>query len=200
MPYFPKNRIQTNLYTAGGEYYILGVTPNYVGPYHKLYTGETFSGKTSNDTPSYPLLPIEEYNESSNIGNKIYIINDLNSYEYGTIKGIDLAATTEIPQLQYPQPTEDDYKIGEFRRYFCKRRNEFSYLEVSKKTHDRINKQDSTIDYKSWLAFNIPWSITGDPKQVVSTNSNIVALKEKQEKLYGLNKFLQQDYLKYYKS
>lgn len=200
MPYFPKNRIQTNLYTAGGEYYILNISKNYIGYYHKLYTGEAFSGKTPNDTPSYPLTPIEEYNESFNIGSKIYIINDLNSYEYGVIKGIDLGATKDIPQLFYTQPTEEDYKVGEFRRYFCKKRNEFTYLEISKTTYDRINKQDSTIDYKSWLAFNIPWSIKGDPKQVVSTNSNIVALKEKQEKLYGFSKFLQQDYLRYYKS
>lgn len=200
MVYIPKNRIQTNLYTAGGEYYIKGVTPDYVGYYHKTYRGGIFSGKTPDDKPTYPLISIEEYTDSpTSIQSKVYIINDTSSYEYGIIKGIDLSTTTDIPQLSYPQPTENDYKLGEFTRYFCKKRNEFIYLEISKKDYDRILTKDNTIDYKSWLAFNLPWSIAGDSRVVATTNSNIVSLKEKQEKFYGLNSYLKQDYLKYYK-
>lgn len=200
MPYIPKNRIQTNLYTAGGEYYIEGINPNYTGYYHKLYNGKIFSGRTPSDTPTYPLSIIIGYSDTIGIGSKVYITNDLNSYEYGTIKGIDLSITTDIPQLFYTLPTEKDYEVGEFRRHFCKKRNELTYLEISKKDYNRLTQQDPTIDFKSWLPFNIPWSITGNSLQVASTNSNIVMLKEKQEKLYHLSQYLQQDYLKYYKS
>ena len=201
MAYIPKNRIQTNLYTPGGEYYIDGVNPNYVGYYHKTYTGGTFSGKNPDDTPVYPLIRITEYGEiPSGLSSKVYITNDLASYEYGILKGVDMGITRDIPQLKYTTPTQDDYKLGEFRRYFCKRGNEFTYLEISKKDYDRLLKKDPTIDFKPWIPFNIPWSITGDPKVVASTNSNIVMLKEKQEKFYGFSKFLQQDYLRYYKS
>ena len=62
MAYIPKNRIQTNLYTAGGEYHIPGINPDYVGFYHKLYTGKVYTGKTPNDKPNSLLVPIGLYN------------------------------------------------------------------------------------------------------------------------------------------
>ena len=48
--YIPKNRIQTNLYTNGGEYVIAQTQQEYIGFYHKLYTGETFTGKNPDDS------------------------------------------------------------------------------------------------------------------------------------------------------
>ena len=37
MPYYPKNRIITNLYTSGGEYIIKKTGLPYIGYYYSLY-------------------------------------------------------------------------------------------------------------------------------------------------------------------
>lgn len=200
MPYIPKNRIQTNLYTAGEEFYSPGVNPNYIGYYYKLYTGEYFTGKNPDDKPNNTLLLIEEYNiPEPKIKNKVSIVNNLENLTYGILSGTDLNFTTSTPQLFFTQPTEQDYQLGEFRRYFCKKRNEFTYLEISQSDYDNLVQQSPTINFKMWAPFNIPWTLTGEEKQVYYINRNIVLLKEKNEKYYGLGKYLQEKYLRYYK-
>jgi len=47
--YIPKNKILTDQYTNGGEYIIKSTEEDYIGFYHKLYTGEIFTGKTPNE-------------------------------------------------------------------------------------------------------------------------------------------------------
>ena len=49
--YYPKSKIQTNLYTNGYELAYLSTLDNYVGFYYKTYDGKYFSGK-SNPTSS----------------------------------------------------------------------------------------------------------------------------------------------------
>ena len=200
MAYVPKNRIQTNLYTAGEEFYIPKINPNYIGYYYKLYTGEYFTGKNPDDKPNNTLLLIEDYNQSSKRGNQTYIINNNPNYVYGSLKNIDLKSTISTPQLFYTQPTKQNYKLGEFRRYFCKKRNEFIYLEISQEDYKELTQQSSTIDFKNWAPFNIPWTLVGEAKQVYYTNQNITLLKEKNNSFYGFSKYLREEYLKYYKS
>ena len=42
---------------------------------------------------------------------------------YNNLNEVDISATQLIPQQYYPNPTEEDYQIGYFRRYFAKRVN-----------------------------------------------------------------------------
>ena len=211
--YIPKSRIQTNLYTAGDEYVIEGGADSYIGYYYKTYDGKFFTGKNPDDKPNYSLVTLvspKKNNSESNIlnnglfssqGNFIYIdtLEDEN-ITYSQLKSIPLNLVYYSPQLFIPSPTEQDYKLGEFQRYFCKKRNEFSYLEISKSDYDKLVKKDSTIDFKSWFPFSIPWSLTGDVNKVGQTNKNIVLLQIDKDKLYGFNKYLKEDYLKYYKA
>ena len=50
-----------------------------------------------------------------------------------------------MPQQYYPSPTEEDYKLGEFARYFACKLNEPSYLELDKKTYKKMKDQDPEI-------------------------------------------------------
>ena len=104
-----------------------------------------------------------------------------------------------LSQLFFTQPTERDYQLGEFRRYFCKKRNEFTYLEISQSDYDNLVQQSPTINFKMWAPFDIPWTLIGEEKQVYYINRNIVKLTEKNKKFYGLGKYLQEKYLRYYK-
>lgn len=203
MPYIPKNRIQTNLYTPGGEFYVSGVNLDYVGYYYKLFNGARYTGKNPDDKPNYLLTQIKEYNvddDGSYTYNRVTISYEYENLIYAQLKNIPLFSEYYSPQFYLTQPTEQDYKIGEFRRYFCKKRNEFTYLEISKSDYDKLTKKDSTIDFISWFPFNIPWSLTGDKDKVSQTNKNIVSLQINKDKLHGFNKYLKEDYLKYYKA
>jgi hypothetical protein len=210
--YIPKSRIQTNLYTAGGEYVIEGENNSYVGYYYKTYDGKLFTGKTPDDKPNYVLITLdfsENNNSESNVLNTSIFLQEglsvyINSLEdenitYTQLKNTSLTSVYYSPKLYLPTPTEQDYKLGEFRRYFCKKRNEYIYLEISKEDYDKLVKRDSTIDYKLWFPFNIPWLLVGDKNKVSQVNKDIVLLQINKDKLYGFNKYLKEDYLKYYK-
>jgi hypothetical protein len=206
--YIPKNRIQTNLYTEGNEYSIEGTNTFYIGYYYKLYNGKLFTGKNPDDKPNKPLIAYNlsengfyRGSQSKNQINSIYIDPLSNeNLTYIRLKNVSLNPGYSPPQPYLTIPTEQDYKLGEFRRYFCKKRNEFTYLEISISDYNKIINRDSTIDFISWFPFNIPWSLTGDKDKVGQTNKNIVLLQINRNKLYGFDKYLKGDYLKYYKA
>jgi hypothetical protein len=207
--YIPKNRIQTNLYTGGNEYSIVGENTSYVGYYYKTYDGKILTGKNPDDKPNQVLVPFSNL-DGINSGREVYsqsnissaIVIDILEDEniiYTQLKNTPLTSVYYSPKLYLPTPTEQDYKLGEFRRYFCKKRNEYIYLEISKEDYDKLVKRDSTIDYKLWFSFNIPWLLVGDKNKVSQVNKDIVLLQINKDKLYGFNKYLKEDYLKYYK-
>jgi hypothetical protein len=198
--YIPKSRIKTNLYTPGREFILVNDNTDYVGFYHKTYNNNFFTGKNPDDKPNYPLIPTPPSSFTSYEGdNTIYIEYSDEVLSYVQINSIDVNSTTKSPKLYLPTPTEQDYKLGEFRRYFCKKRNEYIYLEISKEDYDKLVKRNSTIDYKLWFPFNIPWLLVGDKNKVSQVNKDIVLLQINKDKLYGFNKYLKEDYLKYYK-
>ena len=200
MPYIPKSRIQSNLYTTGNEYLTQDNSQAYVGFYHKTYNGAIFTGKNPDDKPNRVLVPITNSDDSQNTLTKVTIFPSGDTLKYSRLKNINFNQSLDTPQLHFTPPTEQDYKLGEFRRYFCKKRNEFIYLEISKTDYNRILNQDKSIDYTSWFPFNIPWLLTGDKDKVGQTNRNIVLLQINRNRLHGFDKYLREDYLKYYKA
>jgi hypothetical protein len=96
-------------------------------------------------------------------------------------------------------PTENDYQTGEYRRYFCKKVNEIIYIEINKNTYDKLKAKDKGIAWDQYLYFNIPWQLTGDKEKVFITNKNIVLLTMKNQKLPMFDKYIKEDYVKYYK-
>jgi hypothetical protein len=172
MAYYPKNKIQQNLQTNGGEYktisnYNNGDSISYSGYYYKLYNGKTYTGKYPGD------------------GNNEEIISILNSTPTPNIS----STTTNIPPLY---PTPKDYKVGVFTRYFIKKRNEFLFDELTKDQYGNVNN----ILY---IKFPIQWQLVGDSDATYITNRNMVLLAEQKNKVPGLTAYLKEDYLKYYK-
>ena len=210
--YYPKSQITTDLYTNGNEYVYTSNKQEYIGYYWKTSSGKVFTGKTPQDTPIQQLTPIEiPYSEPSNINNSFLesSINALNLYEpdyeeevriitYAFLKNIDTNVKILVPIYSPTLPTSQDYQIGEMRRYFCKKINEISYLEINKDTYDKLIGNNPTIAFQYYQAFNVPWQLTGDKEQVFKTNRNIVELTMKQQKLPQFDLYLQKDYTKYY--
>jgi hypothetical protein len=213
MPYYPKSQITTNLNTNGGELsYIDG--REYMGYYWKNSRGQFFTGKTPQDTPTEKLIEIT-YNEDNFLSEKpssvIAIFSDdpdpimpyyngsANILKYTLLQNINLSKTVFLPYYSPNIPTEQDYQIREYRRYFCKKTNEIIYLEISKETYDKLLSQDPQIAFQLYLPFNLPWQLTGKKEDVYKTNRNITELTSVKLKLPMLSSYLKEDFTKYYR-
>jgi hypothetical protein len=196
--YYPKSQIKTNLYTNGGEFALITTNQEYIGYYWSTSTGKNYSGKTPDDIDVVELITLPQKSPSTSNSISNYIVTTgLNEY-YNNIKQLK-SQTLFLPTYYQPQPTQQDYQIGEFRRYFTKKTNELLYTEVSKDTYDNILNKNSQWLWQDYLAFNIPWSISGDKLTVAKTNKNIVDLTMQRLNLYKFNDYLRNDYLKFYK-
>jgi len=203
--YYPLSQITTNLYTNGNEFIIASNKALYTGYYWRTSTGETFSGRTPQDPPIERLLPYNEelkgntgidLSTSEGTLNAFYNQDDYDSVNYIKLK--ILKPPPISPLFSLTLPTSEDYQIGEFRRYFCKKTNEIIYLEISTDTYNRLVGRDPKIQYQYYQPFNISWQLTGDKEQVFTTNRNIVELIMKQQKLPQFDLYLKKDYTKYY--
>jgi len=218
--YIPKNRILTNQYTSGGEYIVKSNGENYVGFYHKLYTGEIFTGKTPNDSNIRQLIlnesnsPQNEPPESNTVNTIALFLNDpdpivdtsiwnqRNIVDYLKATGQDTKddQPKETPYTSKPKPTQEDYNLGVFTRYFCVKINEDIYLEIDKKTYDALTNQKEDWLWQLYTPFQLLWTISGEEKEIEKTNYNITLLQEKRLKRRGLQQFLRNNYLKFYPS
>lgn len=214
MPYYPKSQITTNLNTNGGELsYIDG--QEYIGYYWKNSKGQFFTGKTPQDTPTEKLIKIT-YNGDDFLSKKpssvIALFSDdpdpvmpyyngsVNVLRYTLLQNIDLSKTVFLPFYSPTLPTEQDYQIGEFRRYFCKKINEIIYLEISKNTFNKLTTKNPQILWQLYFPFSLPWQITGDKENVYKTNRNITELTSIRKKLPMLSEYLKNDFTKYWKA
>jgi hypothetical protein len=201
--YYPKSQIKTNLYSESNEYTL----PNgdiYQGFYYKTSTGQYFTGKTPDDRPNVQIFPLVQFFNEPKIRYNISIPYNVDAefdsplvYEGGT--PIDSSKVQIIPTYISTTPTSQDYQIGEFRRYFCKKTNEIQYVEINKTQYDLLITQSPDILWQLYAPFNLPWQITGDQEQVARTNKNIVELTSRRLQLPRLGDYLNNNYLKYYR-
>jgi hypothetical protein len=217
MAYIPLNKIVTNLYTNGEEYQFLN-GDEYIGYYYKLYTGEIKTGKTPNNLPNggeriYPLKQSQQttpnttlipsfvsedgppYPDGMNEDNTI--IGNNQAYTY-LKEGVVVDITRNNPSYYYSQPTLEDYKIGVFTRYFCYKNNENLYLEIDKDTFDSLKGKYNDWNWENWTTFSIPWTLTGNEREVQQVNYNISTLRERRNKRTGFKLFLKYNYTKFY--
>jgi len=200
--YYPKSQIKTNLYTNGNEYTVLSTGNIYQGFYYKISTGEYFTGRTPDDRPNLEIVPIIQPTEVTlnNVSFRYNIDVAFDSpLEYEGGFQADSTSIQIVPYYIASTPTEQDYQIGEFRRYFCKKGNEILYLEIDKTQYDLLVTKNPSILFSLYEPFNLPWQITGVQEEVEKTNRNIVALTSQRLKLPEFGRYLNNNYLKYYK-
>jgi hypothetical protein len=201
--YYPLSQITSNLYTNGGEYVYKNNQENYTGYYWKTSNGQIYTGKTPQDTPTFELISVSNFTLPLAIQNSSIpvVINQNNNVnvDYINFQSVNPNQITLTP-IYYPtQPTQQDYQIGEFRRYFVKKTNEIQYTEISKDQFDLLVAKDPQILWQLYFPFFIPWDITGIKEQVARTNKNIVDLTMKNLRLPRFNDYIKNDYTKYYK-
>jgi hypothetical protein len=194
--YYPKNKIKTNLYTNGNELVYRNSLVSYSGFYYKTYDGKYFSGKSNDDITSEELISII----STNNADKEYQIAiesqtnpDVSSINTTLINlgytELGLPQFSQLPKFTYSQPTQEDYKKGRFERYFVKKSNEPTFIEIDKLQFERFLSKDTQYAWQFYIPFNMTWLIAGD--KVKETNFRIASQIQSNNKVYGFVKYLE---------
>jgi hypothetical protein len=208
--YYPKSQIVTNLYTNGQEYVVKSTSENYIGNYWKTSDGKFFTGKTPEDKNIQELIVATSdiSLQYSNLTSEAFELKTTSAYlnnssviagEYNKLND-KLLNVNLLPTSFNPQPTQDDYNLGEFTRYFCKKTNELIYIEINKDTYDKLVGQEPTYLWQLYTPFKYQWIISGNKETVYKTNEQVTTYMITKFKFPAFNKFLKEDYLKFWKS
>lgn len=190
--YYPKSKIETNLY-SNGDLLIKSSLKSYYGLYFATSDGRFYSGKEPNDGPNLELIQVEAEVADSDANAVVGNISDLRYANLENTRYSNLSRPslqTNFPISFTPQPTEGDYQTGEITRFFAKKRNENIYYEV----------QDTSVSSNPiYAVFSLQWVISGKEDIVSSINKNTVSLYMRQLPIPAFDKFLKNDYLKFWK-
>lgn len=207
MPYYPKSQIKPDLYTNGDEFTTNSnqneSPPTYTGYYHALSNGKFFTGKTPQDGPSLQLFPIQTqaYAEAGNFAQEnpsSITYNYFLDTTYSNIKNANLNQVRYLPKYNPTTPTSQDYTLGVFTRYFCKKNNENIYLEINEQTYKDLLSQNPLIAWDLYTPVLTLWYLTGNKDTVAKANKGLVNNTERTKKWYGFSQYFKGDFLKYY--
>jgi hypothetical protein len=197
--YYPKNQIETNLY-SNGKLLVKSTSLPYTGFYFSTYDGKYFSGNEPNDGDNIALITKsprrpginEESDSPSNIFTPDLRFERGQNLGYSNITNKNPKNILYSPVFQYPNPTPTEIADGEFRRYIVKKSNENIYYEVSKRNFN--NSINSTL----YFPLLLPWIIKGDRETVQTQNIKQVVLIEQNLQVRGLSAYLKYNFLKFY--
>lgn len=196
--YYPKSQITPNLYTNGNEFVILDSNQPYVGYYYKLSNGKYYTGRNQDDLPNQQLKQLEYSDVITTNNNTLTIVNiyEENNESYLNIRNTP-PKQTFIPKYNPEIPTQNNYEVGEFVRYFCKKVNDLIYIEIDNETFLKLLNKDSQIEYSLYQPFKLTWIIRGDVENVYKININSTLLLMKQLPIPMFNFYLKNNYTKY---
>lgn len=198
--YFPKGRIQENLYTNGGEFKKASNDTDYVGPYYKTFDGKAKTGPNPLEGPSESLVAVDANKDSripqSNI-NQAYLKNS----SIKTNTNILSLAILIDPTSYQAIPTEEDYQRGYYLRFFAQKRKGQAYniVEINEETYTDLTVNKQKYNYLTWKALKLFWQLTGPKKDNKTNRTQVIAgiedtnlrLIRQQEKGFpGLNLYL----------
>jgi len=217
--YIPKNKIVTNLYSNTNQLLYKNSKTIYNGFYWKSYDGKLFTGKNPNDIPTLELISIESPDDQYDIndikskksilttniespepvGDNVY--NEQMVIKYSKLKNTNVEDYNYklIPSIYYPAPTEIDYNLGVFDRYFVVKVNQNIYTEINSNDYNNMISKNNQWMWESYISFIVPWTIIGEEDVIYEINRNIVLLTEKKINRRGLQEFLKFNYTKFMK-
>ena len=151
--YYTSKEIINNLYTAGAEWQLLNGT-EYIGLYHKYTTGEVYTGSTWNPLTSVALTT--------------YTTQPFVKKIYKALKPNIKTAYKLHPNSSQIIISESDRQRGFCFRYFIKKINETTILEIDKQQYDAW--VSNNIDTKLYIAVKLTWYISGNIQDIKTGN------------------------------
>ena len=202
MPYYPKSKILTNLF-SNGEFLRSSDASTYIGPYYKLSDGTKYVG-IDPQSLRYPDELLDLTPPDPTITSEIFTQLQSSSLETSYLDTYSLIIKTpptpqKIPTPFYPQPTTQDYTTGYFSRYFAKQVNAPIFIEINQSTYQNLSENNSEYLWQLYNVTSIPWQISGNIENIYKTNKNLVKLAEKNN-FKGLEFYLKNNYTKFYQT
>lgn len=148
--YYTADETFYNLYTTGQEWMTEDLV-EYKGAYHSYVTGETYTESTWRPGVSVKLIKFEQ--------------PDPNTIQYKKLNDVNVKYKSIVSF--YPVITKADLVAKYITRYFIKKINETTIIEIDQSQYnDWVNKK---IDPNLYVAVKIQWQIAGS---LTSRNAN----------------------------
>ena len=165
--YYPEYQIQKDQFTRGGE--LMDSSGNeYIGYYHRYSTGEIFSQSQFNEIKSIKLYPLRKDVQSPYKKLKI----NKNSYYEFLKSDLNLVKYFQ-PNYQLSIPSESDFLVGYYYRFFAVKRNDDTVIyEISKNEYSRYGAIGG-INKFLYIVDTIKWVLTG-PEVDIKTDAGTV--------------------------
>jgi len=205
MSYYPSSQIKPNQYTNGGEYILSTTKEIYKGYYYELSNGRKYTGKNNTDKPN---ILISKFNALDEPQIDTTNLQDVIIYLYSNVEDLiqdnyippnkTLLPERYLPPYNLTIPTQQDYNLGVFSRYFCKKTNELKYIEIDKTTYSQLTSKSSEIAWDLYIPLTTLWYLKGEKEKVYSTNKNLIMLIEQNQKWHGFSQYFKEQFSKYY--
>jgi len=185
--YFPKNKIKTGL-NSNGEFLVKSSSKVYYGPYFSTSKGKYYAGTTPNYANLVELIEnkdpnAESGNLDSNQGEDPRFFPSNVSY---TLQKNSLSPLPAQPPKYYKsQPTNEDYRQGEYIRYFAKKTNEYIYIEINQQTYNNLKAQDPTLLWTLYDCYYMIYSLSSN-----EVNRRLALQIERENQWYGFSSYL----------
>lgn len=176
--YSPRSRVETFLYTKGGELSLDGVS--YIGEYHIkegiAYTGpEPLKALDNINKVGDPDIILKEFRatrtmNSGRILRRIYV--DYDQYEYEKLKDFEIKVLNFFePRPYLYKPKQAAYDAGEDSRYFVQKRNsDDSYpIEIDTNQWELVG-QFQGIDPLIYTSVSVVWKLVGSYDYIAQQN------------------------------
>jgi len=199
--YIPLSQIESNLYTAGGEFILFTDKSPYIGAYFKTSKGEYFTGQNPQDENVRPLIKVDNiYNEVEVKGEPADsdLSYSLAPQAYINASGVPITAQRPIIN-SIPQPTSSDYENQTFQRYFLKKSTNFQYNETTQNEFELFENQDSSVQYNLYSPLQLTWKLKGKLLDVYKQNYNTVKYVAKINEWVKFEEYFKYRFAKYYK-
>lgn len=197
--YSPRSRVQTYLYTKGGEYSLEGV--EYVGEYHikedTAYTGpEPVKASEDINKVGDPDIIQKEFRSAKSLSSgKILrrIYADFDQYEYERLKQFAIKELDYLePRPVLYKPKDAAYDAGEDSRYFVQKRNSNDSYPIEIDTNQwELIGQFRGIDPLIYSSVRVVWKLVGSFDYIAQQNELALfrAQKEVPGVLYAVRSF-----------
>jgi len=166
--YYPKSSVSKPMIALPGEFVDAETNEQYVGSYVTA-NGLILSGPTPSESSRFL---------KSTIDAKNFKRTQENTSQYFKLTEKDFSNHTP-PSIYFPTPSIKDYQTGQFKRYFCQKKNEKDVIiEISKEMAGDANKNNKIgIDLGLYDVFEVQWMLKG--KDALSINTKNVNFLER---------------------
>jgi hypothetical protein len=164
--YYPQSRIKTDLYTRGTAYKLPNGTP-YTGRYYLLYDGTAYAGANPTVGTNQQLTPIDQelttINNSTASPSTQYTLTTAKKSFSNRTNSLDLS-NLQLEELTpyYPIPTQSNYQLGYFTRYFAKNTTGPGYvLEISQDDYANVKNGAYNSTNVLYEITTLLWQLVG---------------------------------------